>query len=158
MGKGRKKLPTAMKEMQGTLEKSRVLENEMQVDLVTQLPEAPELLSTIGVEEWYKVTSQLFNLKMLHHIDLRLIESYCNEMALYIECEFELRKNGRVDIFKNTNGDIIRSQAKPYVKMKNDALNNALKLAAQFGLTPVARANISAPLTTNNTQINNYFD
>jgi|TARA_R110001632_G_scaffold193165_1_gene314128 P27 family predicted phage terminase small subunit len=158
MGKGRKKLPTAMKEMQGTLEKSRVLENEMQVDLVSQLPEAPELLSTIGVEEWYKVTSQLFNLKMLHHIDLRLIESYCNEMALYIECESELRKNGRVDIFKNTNGDIIRSQAKPYVKMKNDALNNALKLAAQFGLTPVARANISAPLTTNNTQINNYFD
>jgi P27 family predicted phage terminase small subunit len=158
MGKGRKKLPTAMKEMQGTLEKSRVLENEMQVDLVTQLPEAPELLSTIGAEEWYKVTSQLFNLKMLHHIDLRLIESYCNEMALYIECESELRKNGRVDIFKNTNGDIIRSQAKPYVKMKNDALNNALKLAAQFGLTPVARANISAPLTTNNTQINNYFD
>ena len=158
MAKGRKKLPTAMKEMQGTLEKSRVLENEMQVDLVTQLPEAPELLSTIGVEEWYKVTSQLFNLKMLHHIDLRLIESYCNEMALYIECESELRKNGRVDIFKNTNGDIIRSQAKPYVKMKNDALNNALKLAAQFGLTPVARANISAPVTTNNTQINNYFD
>ena len=158
MGKGRKKLPTAMKEMQGTLEKSRVLENEMQVDLVTQLPEAPELLSTIGVEEWYKVTSQLFNLKMLHHIDLRLIESYCNEMALYIECESELRKNGRVDIFKNTNGDIIRSQAKPNVKMKNDALNNALKLAAQFGLTPVARANISAPVTTNNTQINNYFD
>jgi P27 family predicted phage terminase small subunit len=158
MAKGRKKLPTAMKEMQGTLEKSRVLENEMQVDLVSQLPEAPELLSTIGVEEWYKVTSQLFNLKMLHHIDLRLIESYCNEMALYIECESELRKNGRVDIFKNTNGDIIRSQAKPYVKMKNDALNNALKLAAQFGLTPVARANISAPVTTNNTQINNYFD
>ncbi len=158
MAKGRKKLPTAMKEMQGTLEKSRVLENEMKVDLVSQLPEAPELLSTIGVEEWYKVTSQLFNLKMLHHIDLRLIESYCNEMALYIECESELRKNGRVDIFKNTNGDIIRSQAKPYVKMKNDALNNALKLAAQFGLTPVARANISAPLTTNNTQINNYFD
>ena len=130
MGKGRKKLPTAMKEMQGTLEKSRVLENEMQVDLVSQLPEAPELLSTIGVEEWYKVTSQLFNLKMLHHIDLRLIESYCNEMALYIECESELRKNGRVDIFKNTNGDIIRSQAKPYVKMKNDALNR--KINEQF--------------------------
>ena len=147
-----------MKKMQGTLEKSRVLENEMQVDLVTHLPEAPELLSTIGVEEWYKVTSQLFNLKMLHHIDLRLIESYCNEIALYIECEMELRKNGRVEVFKNTNGDIVRTQANPFVKMKNDSLANALKLASQFGLTPVARASISAPLTTNNTQINNYFD
>ena len=158
MGKGRKKTPTVLKEMQGTARADRVLDNEMQVDLVSHLPEAPELLSTIGVEELYKVTSQLFNLKMLHHIDLRLIESYCNEMSLYIECESELRKNGRVDIFKNTNGDIIRSQANSYLKMKNDALNNALKLAAQFGLTPVARANISAPVTTNNTQINNYFD
>ena len=42
--------------------------------------------------------------------------------------------------------------------MKNDALNNALKLASQFGITPSARASISAPQVTNNTQINNYFE
>ena len=63
MGKGRKKTPTVLKEMQGTARADRVLDNEMQVDLVSHLPEAPELLSTIGVEEWYKVTSQLFNFK-----------------------------------------------------------------------------------------------
>tara|TARA_R110000851_G_scaffold227154_1_gene379985 strand:+ start:165 stop:641 length:477 start_codon:yes stop_codon:yes gene_type:complete len=158
MSKGRKKIPTVLKEMQGTLEKSRMVENEMQVDLVSELPEAPNLLSTIGITEWYKVTSQLYNLKMLHNIDLRLIEAYCNEMALYIECETELRQNGRVDIFKNTNGDVVRSQAKPYQKIAKDALNSALKLATQFGLTPVARANISAPIVSNNTQINNYFE
>ena len=39
---------------------------------------------------------------MLHRVDLRLVEAYCNEIALYIECEMELRKNGRVDNFKNT--------------------------------------------------------
>ena len=158
MSKGRKKTPTAIKEMQGTLEKSRVLDNEMQVDLVSELPEAPNLLSTLGAEEWYKITSQLFNLNMLHNIDLNLILSYCNEMALYIECETMLREKGRVDIFKNTNGDIIRSQAKPEVKMKNDSLANALKIANLFGISPVARANISVPKISNNTQINNYFD
>jgi P27 family predicted phage terminase small subunit len=158
MGKGRKKLPTAMKIMQGTLEKSRVIENEMQVDLLSELPEAPDLLSEIGIAEWYKVTTQLFNLKMLHDVDQSLILAYCNEMSLYIESELELRQNGRIDNFKNSNGELMRSQAKPLVKVKNDALNNAMKLATQFGLTPVARANISAPVTTNNTQINNYFD
>ena len=158
MSKGRKKTPTAIKEMQGTLEKSRVLDNEMQVDLVSELPEAPNLLSTLGAEEWYKITSQLFNLNMLHNIDLNLILSYCNEMALYIECETMLREKGRVDIFKNTNGDIIRSQAKPEVKMKNDSLANALKIANLFGISPVARANISVPKINNNTLINNYFD
>tara|TARA_R100001377_G_C3152911_1_gene96954 strand:+ start:167 stop:643 length:477 start_codon:yes stop_codon:yes gene_type:complete len=158
MGKGRKKTPTVLKEMQGTVRADRVLENEMIVDLVSELPEAPELLSTIGIAEWYKITSQLFNLKMLHTVDLRIIESYCNEIALYIECETDLRENGRVDIFKNSNGDIIRSQAKPQVKMKNDALANALRIASLFGISPVSRANISAPTVSNNTQINNYFD
>ena len=105
-----------------------------------------------------KVTNQLFNLDMLHIVDLKLIESYCNEISLYIECEMELRKNGRVDNFTNTNGDLLRSQSKPLVKIKNDALANSLRLATLFGLTPVARASISAPVTNNNTQINNYFD
>ena len=159
MGKGRKKTPTVLKEMYGTARADRVLENEMQVDLLSELPEAPDLLSEIGIAEWYKVTTQLFNLKMLHDVDQSLILAYCNEMSLYIESELELRENGRIDNFKNSNGDLVRSQAKPLVKVKNDALANALKLAVQFGLTPVARTNISAPVTTNNnTQINNYFD
>ena len=64
----------------------------------------------------------------------------------------------RIDEFKNSQGDLLRRQANPLIKMKNDALNNSLKLATQFGLTPVARASISAPVTNNNTQINNYFD
>tara|TARA_R100000541_G_scaffold15770_1_gene25175 strand:+ start:164 stop:643 length:480 start_codon:yes stop_codon:yes gene_type:complete len=159
MGKGRKKTPTVLKEMYGTARPDRVLENEMQVDLLSELPEAPDLLSEIGIAEWYKVTTQLFNLKMLHDVDQSLILAYCNEMSLYIESELELRQNGRIDNFTNSNGDLIRSQAKPLVKVKNDALANALKLAVQFGLTPVARTNISAPVTNNNnTQINNYFD
>jgi P27 family predicted phage terminase small subunit len=158
MARGRKKTPTVLKEMMGTARADRLVDNEMTADLVLQLPEAPEFLSEIGTKEWYKITSQLFNLKMLHEVDLSLILAYCNEMATYIECEMKLKEIGRVDTFKNTNGDIVRTQAKPYVKMKNDALNNALKLAANFGITPSARANISAPVTTNNTQINNYFD
>ena len=42
--------------------------------------------------------------------------------------------------------------------MISNALNNALKLASNFGITPSARANISVPVTNNNTQINNYFE
>ena len=158
MAKGRKKIPTKLKEMQGTLEKSRTIENEMTVDLVKNLPTAPEWLSEIGKEEWNKVTTQLFNLEMLYSVDLRLVEAYCNEIALYLECEMKLRKENRIDEFQSSEGTVLRRQASPLVKMKNDALNNSLKLAAEFGLTPVARASISAPVTNNNTQINNYFE
>jgi len=158
MGKGRKKTPTKIKEMQGTLEKSRTIENEMVVDQVSQLPEVPEWLSEIGKKEFKKVTTQLFNLEMLYSVDLKLVEAYANEISLYLECEMKLRKENRIDEFQSSEGTVLRRQASPLVKMKNDALNNSLKLAAQFGLTPVARASIAAPVTTNNTQINNYFD
>ena len=158
MGKGRKKTPTKIKEMQGTLEKSRTIENEMVVDLVSKLPTAPDWLSEIGKEEWNKVTAQLFNLEMLYSVDLRLVEAYANEISLYLECEMKLRKENRIDEFQSSEGTVLRRQASPLVKMKNDALNNSLKLAAQFGLTPVARASIAAPVLNNNTQINNYFD
>ncbi len=158
MGKGRKKLPSKIKEMQGTDVPCRTIENEMQVDLVSQIPEAPNLLSEIGKQEWYKITQQLYNLEMLYKIDLRLIEAYCNEMSLYIETETMLREKGRIQVFKNADGTIKHTQAVPYQKIAKDALNSALKLAVQFGLTPVARASISAPTTNNNTQINNYFD
>ena len=158
MGKGRKKIRTKLKKMQGTGRNCRVLENEMEVDLVSKLPQAPEWLSEIGKKEWNKVTNQLFNLEMLYSVDLKLIEAYCNEISLYIECEIKLRKENRIDEFQNSQGDLLRRQASPLLKIKNDALNNSLKLATQFGLTPVARASISAPVTNNNTQINNYFD
>ena len=73
MAKGRKKLPTKIKEMQGTLDVSREVENEMQVDLVKQIPEPPELLSKIGKKEWYKVA--------LTHEALRNNWSKLGEMA-----------------------------------------------------------------------------
>tara|TARA_R110002050_G_scaffold26276_6_gene69466 strand:- start:90 stop:566 length:477 start_codon:yes stop_codon:yes gene_type:complete len=158
MAKGRKKTPTKIKEMQGTLEKSRTIENEMVVDQVSELPIVPEWLSEIGKKEFVKVTKQLFNLGMLYVVDLKLVEAYSNEISLYLECEMKLRKENRIDDFVSTEGVLLRRQASPLLKMKNDALNNSLKLAAQFGLTPVARASIAAPVTSNNTQINNYFD
>lgn len=158
MSKGRKKLPSKLKEMQGTTVPCRTVENEMQVDIVKDLPEPPDWLSEIGKQEWNKVTQQLFNLKMLHQIDLRLIEAYCNEMSLYIETEQLLRNKGRIQAFKNTDGTLKHTQAVPHQKIAKDALAAALKIATQFGLTPTARASISAPQVNNNTQINNYFD
>ncbi len=158
MGKGRKKLPTKIKEMQGTITPSRIIENEMMVDVVTEIPEPPNWLSEIGKKEWKKVSSQLFNIGMLHNVDLHLVAAYCNEISLYIETETMLRDKGRIQAFRNPDGTLKHAQAVPYQKIAKDALGAAMKLATQFGLTPVARASISAPVTNNNTQINNYFD
>lgn len=157
MGNGRKKTPTRIKELQGTLEKSRVLENEMQATLVESLPAAPSWLSELAAEEWHKVTLELFNKQMLHNIDLTILESYCNAIALHIEMEKKLRTEGRVQTYYNDDGSIKHQQATPYQKIANDALDRALKIATQFGLTPTSRTNIAQPKITQNNQYN-YFD
>ena len=101
MGKGRKKTPTKIKEMQRTSVPSRTLENEMVVDQVSELPQVPEWLSEIGKNEFEKVTTQLFNLGMLYSVDLKLVEAYANEISLYLECEMKLRKENRIDEFES---------------------------------------------------------
>jgi P27 family predicted phage terminase small subunit len=95
---------------------------------------------------------------MLHHIDLRLIEAYCNAMALHIETEMMLREKGRIQVFKNPDGTIKHTQAIPYQKIANDALDRALKLATQFGLTPSSRTSIQQPTLIQQNNEYNFFD
>jgi P27 family predicted phage terminase small subunit len=155
MARGRKKTPTRVKELQGTLKAERVLDNEMSVSLVQSIPEAPEWLSEIGKKEWIKVCVELFNKQMLHQIDLRLLEAYCNAISLHIETEIHLRKTGRIQEFKNPDGTVKHTQAVPHQKIANDALDRALKIATQFGFTPSARSSINQPtLIQNNTEYN----
>ena len=157
MAKGRKKLPTKIKEMQGTLDKSRQVKNEMQVSNLCELPPAPDWLTPLAQNEWCNVTNELLSLQMLHQIDLVLLAAYCNAISLHIEMEQILMEKGRVNHYYNEDGSLRHSQCKPEVKISNDSLANALKIAVQFGFTPSSRSGISAPKITNNTQIN-YFD
>ena len=155
MARGRKKIPTKIKELQGTLKGERTLDNEMTVSLVSQIPEAPEWLSEIGKVEFKKICIELFNKRMLHNIDLRILEAYANAISLHIETEQYLRENGRIQEFKNPDGTIKHTQSVPYQKIANDALDRALKIATQFGFTPSARSSINQPtLIQNNTEYN----
>ena len=155
MARGRKKIPTKIKELQGTLKSERKLDNEMLVSLVAAIPSAPKWLSDIGKKEWLKVCVELFNKQMLHQIDLRLLEAYCNAISLHIETEIMLREKGRIQVFRNPDGSIKHTQAVPYQKIANDALDRALKIATQFGFTPSARSSINQPtLIQNNTEFN----
>ena len=157
MGKGRKKLPTKIKKMQGSLNSSRENKNEMQVSTLNKLPDSPNWLNPMAKTEWKNVTNELLSLQMLHQIDLILLAAYCNAISLHIEMEQILMEKGRVNHYYNEDGSLRHSQCKPEVKISNDSLSNALRIAVQFGFTPSSRGSISAPKITNNTQIN-YFD
>lgn len=144
MGKGRPPKPTRLKQMAGTDQPCRILPNEMEVSRLLNIPNPPMQLSDQGLVEWQNITNELHGKQMLHLVDLSLVAAYCNEMALYIETEKILLK-GRIDEFYNDDNVLTKRQAKPEQKIAKEALAAALKIAAQFGLTPSARTRISMP-------------
>ena len=158
MGKGRKKLPSKIKELRGTTRQDRTMENEMTVAVVEFIPDPPDWLSEIGRQEWQKVCVELHGKQMLHQIDLRILEAYCNSISLHIETEMMLREKGRIQVFKDEEGNVKHAQAVPYQKIANDALDRAMKIATQFGFTPSSRSGIAAPVINIQNNSHNYFD
>jgi P27 family predicted phage terminase small subunit len=158
MGKGRKKIPTAIKKAQGTLVKSRTLENEMQVTQLEFIPEAPDYLGEFAKLEWETVATELAAKHMLHLVDLGLLSAYCNEMGIYLECYEKLNKEGSVERTYDKDGRLRASKTKPEVTIARNALDRALKLAVQFGFTPSARASIPQPeVPGNNNEDYDFF-
>ena len=142
---GRKKIPTELKKARGTLRKSRELDNPMEVAKVSGVPVAPKWLSEIGKEQYNLVVKQLNDLGMLYQVDLKLIEAYSNSMALHIEAEQELRRVGRVMVYRDDENRPKHSQIVPLQTISKQALDQAIKIASHFGLTPSSRTKISAP-------------
>ena len=91
--KGRKKIPTSVKELKGTLEKSRLVDNEMATSQVVTMPDAPLFLNQEGADEWEIVSNELAKIKMLHLTDLSILAAYCNEIGIYRSISAELGGN-----------------------------------------------------------------
>ena len=141
---GRKKVPTKIKELQGTLAKTRTLANEMQVTSVKEVPAPPSYLSKDGKLEWKIVCTELFNKGMLHLVDMSLLSAYCNEMGSYLEYSAYINEHGAVERTYR-NGKVFGSKLRPEARIARDSLAAALKIATQFGFTPASRASIPQP-------------
>ena len=142
--RGRKKTPTKLKELKGSLRKCREVSNEMQTTNVVSMPQAPSFLNQQGADEWNLVTNELANIKMLHLTDLSILAAYCNEIGIYREIAQELQGNFTEQTI-DKDGRLRSSKIAPKYKVMQNALQNAMKIATQFGFTPSSRASLSMP-------------
>ena len=142
--KGRKKIPTSVKELKGTLEKSRLVDNEMATSQVVTMPDAPLFLNQEGADEWEIVSNELAKIKMLHLTDLSILAAYCNEIGIYRSISAELGGNFTEQTV-DKDGKLRMTKINPKYKVMQNALQNAIKLSTQFGFTPSSRASLSMP-------------
>jgi P27 family predicted phage terminase small subunit len=135
--RGNKPLPTAIKELRGTLEKSRILTNEMKVTINNDIPQAPEDLNIEAKKIWNSVCHELKNNGILANVDLELVEAYCAELSQYKEAVRQIKKTS--PLIKSPSGYAMVS---PWQTIRKQSLKAAMDLGQLFGVTPSARTRI----------------
>ena len=135
MPSGRNRIPTKMKVLKGTLEKSRVLTNEFEPNTVKSL-KPRYLVDSYQLEEWEIITKELSNAGILAEMDISLIEAYCVEAAKYRTAIEHLESEGMIKSGKM--GDYIN----PWHMISERSFDRMYKMGIVFGLSPSARAKI----------------
>lgn len=95
---------------------------------VVAFPSAPEWLSERAREEWRRVQPFLEERRILTDVDLSNLENYCVAQGRVRECEADMAEVTDLNV-----------KAKLW-RMQNQAMATARQLAAELGLTPMARS------------------
>jgi P27 family predicted phage terminase small subunit len=144
MARGRKPKPSGLKVVAGTDRADRRNEDEPKPEVTR--PKAPAHLSKPAKAEWRRVVDQLFNLGIMSDLDVAALGAYCAAYGRWVDAEKALAKMAERDpatkgiMIKTTAGNAIQN---PLVGASNKAAADMVRYAAEFGMTPSARARLS---------------
>ena len=151
MSRGRKPKPEALRKLEGNLSKRANTGQEPRFDPVTDA-NPPEWLDTIAQALWRQVAPQLTAQGLFSEVDHASLGALCLAYSRWRKAEQLVQR--QIDAaekpaqpnalelplameFKTPQG---YSQQIPQIGIANTYLDKFLKLAAEFGFTPAARA------------------
>ena len=138
MGKrGPASKPTNLKVLQGNPGRRPINEKEPKFPIADEVPSPPSYLSTYAKKEWKRIAPLLHRNRLLTEADISILAGYCQAYNRWIEAEKLIRTYGYTS--ETDKGNIIQ---RPEVGIANKALDEMLKYAKEFGLTPSSRANL----------------
>lgn len=132
-----RKLPTKVKEMQGTLEKSRENPQEVEFSRCQGVPEAPDHLDQYGQRVWLASGLELHSKQILFTTDLPQLETYC-EAAMLKRIALKKLQDRDAEGSENTKWN-------NWFKRWKDAATVMDSYSKKFGFSPVDKTNIAIP-------------
>lgn len=134
------KKPTKLKLIQGTLQKSKLVESEPMPN--RKIPDPPEHLNDIAKEEHKRMSGVLYNLGLLTEIDGTALAAYCEAYSVWVEACTVRNELGADWMTETTsNGNTIQ---RPLVGIINQARKAMKDFLVEFGMTPASRSKVSA--------------
>jgi P27 family predicted phage terminase small subunit len=135
---GRPPKPTKLKLLQGSKIRGRKAEPKIPVGV----PVMPAHLDGYAAAEWARQIPLLTQMRVLTIADIGALEILCLAYAEYREANDELKLGTTYETTTQTGDVMIRPR--PEVMMRNDAFRRYRAMLVEFGLTPSARAKVSA--------------
>lgn len=132
--------PTALKIAAGNPGKRRL--NDREPRYAVSKPSAPAHLDKIAKAEWRRISAILLSQGVISQADRAALAAYCVAYSRWAHAEENVRKYGTV--LKGSNGGMFQS---PYLPVANRAMEQMVRLASEFGLTPASRTKIKAEPT-----------
>ena len=103
------------------------------------VPEPPSFLSDEAQAEWRRLAPELCRLNLLTALDHAVLGAYCASFARWVTAERMLEDEGLT-----TRGSTGNKVMHPLVRVATQSARDLCRYAAEFGLTPSARARMRA--------------
>jgi P27 family predicted phage terminase small subunit len=138
--------PNVLKLLRGNPGKRRIgVEPEPQIP--DSVPEVPSFLTGYASDEWYRVAPELHRLRLLTVVDVIPLAAYCQAYETWRTAVEAFKAMAARDTV--TAGMLIKmagsgAAQNPLLGVARRAAGDMVRYASEFGMTPVARARISA--------------
>lgn len=129
--------PTSLRQLEGD-KSHRPQRPEAKPRSGARVPAPPAWLSPAGKRVWRRSAPGLHRLGLLTDSDVNAFAAYCREWATYLEASAAVAREGMVLRDIGSMGQA-KAIAHPCVAVGNQALANAIRIGARFGLTPSDR-------------------
>jgi P27 family predicted phage terminase small subunit len=133
---GRKQKPKKLKVLEGNPGCRKLPENE-RIPPTDELIEPPSHLDEYAIEEWERVAPGLEAKGILCFFDIQVLGAYCCSYSLWRKATEQIKETDLID--ETSNGNAIQNCL---IGIANKAAADMIKYAAEFGLTPSARARL----------------
>jgi P27 family predicted phage terminase small subunit len=139
--RGRKPKPSAVKALEGNPGKRKL--NKSEPKPMTGAPSCPDHIRGAAKFEWNRVVKELVALKIVTKIDRAALASYCSAYGHWVDAEKHLREEDAVIV--TDKGNMVQN---PYMQISKRSMDQMVKFAAEFGMTPSSRSRVKVDMPT----------
>jgi P27 family predicted phage terminase small subunit len=149
--KGRKPIPSKIKQLQGTERADRKNHHEPISDAID--PKAPSHLKGNAKKEWNRMIEIFENMNLLTKMDRSALEQYCVCYGRWIDVEKEIVKHGTISISEKGVPFI-----SPRVNLSSMMLKQMKSFLSEFGMTPSSRTRLHVEKPTEEDEFDSYLN